>query len=172
MTSGKENNSAERNAGRIHQALNAWQNGPLKEARVRAEKKDQKFSTGSGVPVRPLYSPLELEASGFEYLSHLGFPGAYPFTRGIDPLMYRENFWIMGQYSGFGSAEEANERLKYLLAEGQSGFAMALDLPTQLGLNSDHPLAMGEVGKSGWRSTRCWIWRSFWRGCPSTASGR
>ena len=129
--------------------MNVWQKGPLKEALSKSEKKGQKLCTGSGDLVQGLYTPLDLEAKEFDYLTHLGFPGSYPFTRGIDPLMYRENFWIMGQYSGFGSAEEANERLRYLLAQGQTGFAMALDLPTQLGLNSDHPLAIGEVGKVG-----------------------
>jgi len=113
------------------------------------EKKDRKFCTGSGYAVQPIYTPAELEEQGFDYLNDLGFPGSYPFTRGIDPLMYRDTFWIMGQYSGFGSAEEANQRLKYLLSQGQTGFAMALDLPTQLGIDSDHPMAMGEVGKVG-----------------------
>jgi methylmalonyl-CoA mutase N-terminal domain/subunit len=113
------------------------------------EKKDRKFCTGSGYPVQPLYTPAELEEQGFDYLNDLGFPGSFPFTRGIDPVMYRDTFWIMGQYSGFGSAEEANQRLKYLLSQGQTGFAIALDLPTQLGINSDHPMAMGEVGKVG-----------------------
>lgn len=140
---------SEENPPEARQALKVWQDGPLKEAMRRSEKKRQSFYTGSGDPVQVLYTPVDLEARAFDYVSHLGFPGLYPFTRGIDPLMYRENFWIMGQYSGFGAAEEANERLKYLLQQGQTGFAMALDLPTQLGLNSDHPLAVGEVGKVG-----------------------
>jgi len=103
--------------------------------------------TLSGEPVKPVYTPLD--ATPENYLRDLSFPGTYPYTRGIDPLMYRDNLWVMGQYSGYRSAEETNRRLKYLIDQGQTGFSIAMDLPTQLGLDSDHPLAMGEVGKVG-----------------------
>jgi methylmalonyl-CoA mutase N-terminal domain/subunit len=103
--------------------------------------------TLSGEPVKPLYTPLDTKPE--DYLSDLSFPGVYPYTRGIDPLMYRDNLWVMGQYSGYRTAEETNRRLKYLIDKGQTGFSIAMDLPTQLGLDSDHPLAKGEVGKVG-----------------------
>ncbi|MBW1735386.1 MAG: methylmalonyl-CoA mutase [Deltaproteobacteria bacterium] len=103
--------------------------------------------TLSGEPVKPLYTPLDTKPEG--YLSELSFPGDYPYTRGIDPLMYRDKLWVMGQYSGFRTAEETNRRLKYLIDKGQTGFSIAMDLPTQLGLDSDYPLARGEVGKAG-----------------------
>ena len=103
--------------------------------------------TLSGETVKPLYTPLDTNPEG--YLKDLSFPGDYPYTRGIDPLMYRDNLWVMGQYSGFRTAEETNRRLKYLIDKGQTGFSIAMDLPTQLGLDSDHPLAKGEVGKVG-----------------------
>jgi len=103
--------------------------------------------TLSGEPVKPVYTPLD--TSPEDYLRDLSLPGTYPYTRGIDPLMYRDNLWVMGQYSGYRTAEETNRRLKYLIEQGQTGFSIALDLPTQLGMDSDHPLAVGEVGKVG-----------------------
>jgi len=85
----------------------------------------------------------------FDYPKDLGFPGMFPYTRGIDPLMYRGNFWVMAQIAGYGAGEDANERFRYLLEHGQSGFTIEFDLPTQVGYDSDHPLAQGEVGKVG-----------------------
>jgi methylmalonyl-CoA mutase N-terminal domain/subunit len=93
-----------------------------------------------------LYTPLDLED---DYLEGIGLPGEYPFTRGVQPTMYRGRLWTMRQYAGFGTAEESNERYKYLLSQGQTGLSIAFDLPTQIGYNSDHPLAAGEVGKVG-----------------------
>lgn len=107
------------------------------------------FITSSGIPVKSVYTPEDLRKIGFEYDSFLGLPGTYPFTRGISPQMYRDNLWIMGQYSGYGSAEETNKRLKFLIEKGQTGFSLALDLPTQLGLDSNEMSAEGEVGKVG-----------------------
>jgi methylmalonyl-CoA mutase N-terminal domain/subunit len=107
------------------------------------------FFTRSKIPVKRVYSPLDLEESGFEYVKDLNFPGQYPYTRGIEPLMYRENLWLIGQYGGFGSPEETNQRFKYLLSKGITAFTLALDLPTQMGYDSDHPMARGEVGKTG-----------------------
>ncbi len=107
------------------------------------------FLTRSGIPVKRVYTPLDLEESGFDYVKDLNFPGEYPYTRGIDPLMYRANLWLIGQYGGFGSAEETNKRFKYLLSQGITAFTLALDLPTQMGYDSDHPISKGEVGKTG-----------------------
>ncbi|HSV56614.1 MAG TPA: methylmalonyl-CoA mutase family protein [Magnetospirillaceae bacterium] len=105
------------------------------------------FITGSNAPVKRLYTPLDLE--GREYLADQGFPGSYPFTRGVQNTMYRGRLWTMRQYAGFATAEESNRRYKYLLEQGQTGLSVAFDLPTQIGYDSDHPLAQGEVGKVG-----------------------
>jgi len=103
--------------------------------------------TSSHIPVRPLYTPADLE--GWDYDEKVGFPGKYPFTRGVQPTMYRGRLWTMRQYAGMGDAEESNKRYKYLLANGTTGLSVAFDLPTQIGLDSDSPLALGEVGKVG-----------------------
>jgi methylmalonyl-CoA mutase N-terminal domain/subunit len=103
------------------------------------------FTTISGLPLERVYTPEDRVADE----AGLGYPGAYPFTRGVSPTMYRSNFWVMGMYSGYGSAEEANQRYRTLLERGQTGFSIALDLPTQCGYDADHPLAAGEVGKVG-----------------------
>lgn len=104
------------------------------------------YATDAGIPIARLYTPLDLTG---DYEEQLGFPGEYPFTRGIQPTMYRGRLWTMRQYAGFGSAQETNERFKYLLSLGQTGLSVAFDLPTQIGYDSDHPFAMGEVGKVG-----------------------
>jgi len=116
--------------------------------KARQTRKDR-FTTESGLPLKAVYGPDELEELDFDFVKDLSYPGFPPYTRGIDPAMYRDDFWIMGQYSGFGSADEANERYKMLLAQGQTGFSVALDLPTQMGYDADHPLVEGEVGKVG-----------------------
>jgi len=103
--------------------------------------------TASGIEVEPLYIPPEDPAS--EYLTYLGFPGEPPYTRGIYPTMYAGRLWTMRQYAGFGTAEESNERYRYLLDQGQTGLSVAFDLPTQLGYDADHPSARGEVGRVG-----------------------
>lgn len=107
----------------------------------------KKFQTISGIEMQRRYTPQDLE--DFDYKEKLGEPGEYPFTRGINPEMYRENYWVMGQYSGFASAREANQRYRYLIEQGQTGFSVALDLPTQMGYDSDHVMSEGEVGKVG-----------------------
>jgi len=112
------------------------------------ERKDS-FQTASGIPVGRAYTPIDLEGKGFDYLKDLNFPGAFPYTRGKTSTMYRSNLWVFGQYAGFGTAEEANRRYKYLISKGYTGLSVALDLPTQVGLDSDHNLAHGEVGKAG-----------------------
>src|SRR5713101_5363843 len=110
------------------------------------ERKD-KFTTLSGLPLERLYTDENL--STWDPEPSLGFPGEFPFTRGIYPTMYRGRFWTMRQYAGFGSAVESNQRYRYLLSKGQAGLSVAFDLPTQIGMDSDHPLALGEVGKVG-----------------------
>ena len=105
------------------------------------------FATGSGIPLERVYTPENNE--DFDYLNDLGEPGQYPFTRGIQPTMYRGRLWTMRQYAGYGTAEETNKRYHYLLDQGQTGLSVAFDLPTQMGYDSDHPLSEGEVGKTG-----------------------
>ena len=103
--------------------------------------------TSSNIPVRSLYTPSDLKDGNYD--QQVGYPGTYPFTRGIQPTMYRGRLWTMRQYAGMGDAEESNKRYKYLLGHGTTGLSVAFDLPTQIGLDSDHALAMGEVGKVG-----------------------
>ncbi|HEX9760660.1 MAG TPA: methylmalonyl-CoA mutase family protein [Candidatus Acidoferrales bacterium] len=105
------------------------------------------FTTLSGIPLKTVYSAEDLR--GWDHDTRLGYPGEYPFTRGVYPTMYRGRPWTMRQYAGFGTAAESNQRYRYLLAQGQTGLSVAFDLPTQIGLDSDHPLAIGEVGKVG-----------------------
>src|SRR5262249_9188987 len=102
--------------------------------------------TRSGIPLEPVYDAASMAAAGG---AEPGPPGVPPYVRGINPLMYRDKPWIIGHYAGFGSAAETNARFKELLRQGQTGFSVALDLPTQLGLDSDHPLSRGEVGRVG-----------------------
>jgi methylmalonyl-CoA mutase N-terminal domain/subunit len=103
--------------------------------------------TSSHIPVNPLYTPLDVK--GLDYEGEIGYPGEYPFTRGVQATMYRGRLWTMRQYAGMGDAEESNKRYKYLLANGTTGLSVAFDLPTQMGMDSDHALAAGEVGKVG-----------------------
>src|SRR5437660_10832271 len=103
--------------------------------------------TSSHIPIHRLYTPADLK--GWDQDREVGYPGEYPFTRGVQATMYRGRLWTMRQYAGMGDAEESNQRYKYLLAHGTTGLSVAFDLPTQIGLDSDNPLAMGEVGKVG-----------------------
>ena len=114
------------------------------KAKVRP---DPEIETSSHIPVNPLYTPADLKGSDYE--SEVGYPGEYPFTRGVQATMYRGRLWTMRQYAGMGDAEESNKRYKYLLANGTTGLSVAFDLPTQIGMDSDHALASGEVGKVG-----------------------
>jgi methylmalonyl-CoA mutase, N-terminal domain len=111
------------------------------------EKRRERFATPSGLPLERVYTEESLR--GWEPEAALGYPGEFPYTRGIYPSMYRGRLWTMRQYAGFGSAAESNQRYRYLLSKGQSGLSVAFDLPTQIGMDSDHPLALGEVGKVG-----------------------
>src|SRR5437899_7631984 len=105
------------------------------------------IETSSHIPVKPLYAPADLK--GTDYETEVGYPGEYPFTRGVQATMYRGRLWTMRQYAGMGDAEESNKRYKYLLANGTTGLSVAFDLPTQIGLRSDHSLAAADVGKVG-----------------------
>ncbi len=105
------------------------------------------FVNTSGIPIQRVYTPLDM--ADFDYMAKLGLPGQYPYTRAVQPTAYRGRYWTMRQYAGFGSAEETNERYHFLLKSGQTGLSVAFDLPTQIGYDSDHPLAQGEVGKVG-----------------------
>ncbi len=107
----------------------------------------REIETSSHIPVNPLYTPADLKGSDYE--NEVGYPGEYPFTRGVQATMYRGRLWTMRQYAGMGDAEESNKRYKYLMANGTTGLSVAFDLPTQIGMDSDHPLAAGEVGKVG-----------------------
>src|SRR6201998_1490654 len=115
--------------------------------KIAAEKHGSPVDTSSHIPVKPLYTSGDLKGSDCE--SEIGYPGEYPFTRGVQATMYRGRLWTMRQYAGMGDAEESNKRYKYLLANGTTGLSVAFDLPTQIGLDSDNPLALGEVGKVG-----------------------
>jgi len=123
-----------------------WYDKVYKKSIDKFPERCKTFKTPSGSDVNPLYTPLD---NSFDYTDKLGFPGEFPFTRGVQPNMYRGRFWTMRQYAGFGTAEESNKRYKYLLAQGQTGLSIAFDLPTQIGYDSDHALASGEVGKVG-----------------------
>ncbi|MBI5250859.1 MAG: methylmalonyl-CoA mutase family protein [Desulfomonile tiedjei] len=119
----------------------------FKETLVKRPERQQEFNTISELPVKRVYWPWDSDERDLE--SGLGIPGSYPFTRGVQPNMYRGRFWTMRQYAGFGSAEETNERFKYLISQGQTGLSVAFDLPTQIGYDSDMEISAGEVGKVG-----------------------
>jgi methylmalonyl-CoA mutase N-terminal domain/subunit len=123
-----------------------WSRDILKPALERYPERKDVFETSSGIPVERLYVPEILDT---DYLNKLGFPGEYPYTRGVQPTMYRGRYWTMRQYAGFGTAAESNKRFKYLLEKGQTGLSVAFDLPTQIGYDADDPLAEGEVGRVG-----------------------
>jgi len=124
-----------------------WYATILTSALKRAAERQEKFETSSGMEIDTVYTPEDLP--DFDNVRDLGYPGEYPFTRGVQPNMYRGRIWTIRQYSGFGTAEETNQRYRYLLEQGQTGLSVAFDLPTQIGYDSDHPLARGEVGKVG-----------------------
>ncbi|SIS36980.1 acyl-CoA mutase large subunit family protein [Salimicrobium flavidum] len=122
-----------------------WEQNVDKTLEKFPERKES-FETSSGIPIHGLYEPANPDE---KYVENIGFPGHYPYTRGIQPTMYRSRHWTMRQYAGFGSAKETNERFRYLLDQGQTGLSVAFDLPTQIGYDSDDPMADGEVGKVG-----------------------
>jgi methylmalonyl-CoA mutase N-terminal domain/subunit len=124
-----------------------WREATLTAALKRAAGRQEKFESSSGREIDVVYTPEDLP--DLDYVRDSGYPGEYPFTRGVQPNMYRGRIWTIRQYSGFGTAEETNWRYRYLLEQGQTGLSVAFDLPTQIGYDSDHPLARGEVGKVG-----------------------
>ena len=132
---------------KIEEGLKEWEEKVVNKALSRFPERKEKFESTSGYEIKRLYTPLDIK--DMDYERDLGFPGKYPFTRGVQPTMYRARFWTMRQYAGFGTAEESNRRYKYLLSQGQTGLSVAFDLPTQIGYDSDHPMAEGEVGRVG-----------------------
>ena len=123
-----------------------WEEKYVEPLLKKAPERKKEFKTFSGFVVDRVYTPEDIE---IDYEVKLGYPGIFPFTRGVYPTMYRGRLWTMRQYAGFGTAEETNKRYKYLLSQGQTGLSVAFDLPTQIGYDSDHPMALGEVGKVG-----------------------
>ena len=132
---------------RFEQARREWEERTLKPSLARSPERPGPFADSSGAPVERLHTPADTAA--VDYVRDLGFPGEFPYTRGVQPTMYRGRFWTMRQYAGFGSATETNQRFRYLLDQGQSGLSVAFDLPTQMGYDADHEVARSEVGKVG-----------------------
>ena len=150
MSDSKETLGAQTQPHSLDESLAEYQ-AQVDKVNARFPERKQEFTTGSGDSIQRLYTPKDLEAqpNAFDYEQDLGFPGQYPFTRGVQPTMYRGRLWTMRMYAGFGTAEESNARYKYLVSQGSSGLSVAFDLPTQIGYDSDHDLAEGEVGKVG-----------------------
>jgi methylmalonyl-CoA mutase N-terminal domain/subunit len=130
----------------LRKARDQWERDMLEPTLRRFPQRRERFATSSDIELAPIYTPDDVHA---DYVHDLGFPGQFPFTRGVQPTMYRGRLWTMRQYGGYASAEESNRRYHYLLQQGQTGLSVAFDLPTQIGYDSDHPLAEGEVGKVG-----------------------
>ena len=131
---------------RLEETKNKWESDILNPVLRRFPERRPQFATTSNIPIDRLFLPADPDP---DYEQQLGFPGQYPFTRGVQPTMYRGRFWTMRQYAGFGTAAESNQRYRYLLSQGQTGLSVAFDLPTQIGYDSDDPMALGEVGKVG-----------------------
>jgi methylmalonyl-CoA mutase N-terminal domain/subunit len=132
---------------RFEEARRHWEERTLKPALAKSPERPALFADSSGSPIERLYTPAE--TAGLDYLRDLGFPGEFPYTRGVQPTMFRGRLWTMRQYAGFGSAAETNQRFRYLLDQGQSGLSVAFDLPTQMGYDADDPLARSEAGMAG-----------------------
>ncbi len=146
------------------QELKARYEAAVEKVLKKMPERKAEFVNTSGIPVARVYTPLDLQA--FDYAEQLGLPGQYPFTRAVQPTAYRGRFWTMRQYAGFGTAEETNERYHFLLKSGQTGLSVAFDLPTQIGYDSDHPLAQGEVGKVGVAIDSLWDIERLFQGIP------
>jgi len=129
---------------KLESAKKKWEEQTLNPTKNKFPERKKKFETTSGIPLPEILLPED-----YDNLEKLGFPGEYPFTRGVQPTMYRGRLWTMRQYAGYASAEESNQRYRYLLQQGQTGLSVAFDLPTQIGYDSDDPIAVGEVGKVG-----------------------
>ncbi len=132
---------------RYEEARRQWEERTLKPALARSPDRPGLFTDSSGSPVERLYTPAD--TAGLDYARDVGYPGEFPYTRGVQPSMFRGRLWTMRQYAGFGSAAETNQRFRYLLGQGQSGLSVAFDLPTQMGYDADHEMARTEAGKVG-----------------------
>ena len=132
---------------KIRKSEDNWENETVKEALAKFKERQEEFNYKTDFLLDRIYTPLALR--NLDYEKDIGFPGEYPFTRGVQPTMYRGKLWTMRQYAGFGTAEESNKRYRYLLDKGQTGLSIAFDLPTQIGYDSNDPIAQGEVGKVG-----------------------
>src|SRR5947209_4882003 len=131
----------------LKEAYERWEETTLHQSLARFPERMDEFITTSSEPVKRLYTPLDI--AGDDYVAAVGFPGQYPYTRGIHPTLHRGRLWTMRMFAGFGTAEETNERFKYLLAHGQTGLSVAFDLPTLYGYDTDSPETLGEFGKCG-----------------------
>ncbi|NMC76804.1 MAG: methylmalonyl-CoA mutase family protein [Candidatus Methanofastidiosa archaeon] len=131
----------------LKEKIDCWKNEKYNKTVSKFPERKKEFFTSSNIPVGVQYSPIDI--ADIDYCNDIGNAGEYPFTRGVQPNMFRGKLWTMRQYAGFGSAEETNKRYKFLLSEGQTGLSVAFDLPTQIGYDSDHPMSFGEVGKVG-----------------------
>jgi len=147
----------------LSRSLHAWEEGPLAKTLQKQPERNENFATSSQ-PVERLYTPLDI--ADLDYERDLGFPGEYPFTRGVQPTMYRGRFWTMRQYAGFGTAEESNQKFRYLLSQGQTGLSVAFDLPSQLGYDSDDPMAIAEVGQVGVAIDSLYDMETLFEGIP------
>ena len=130
----------------LQDQYNKWKETTLKKSLDKFKERRDRFETSSGIELPRIGLPSQPDP---DYETKLNFPGEYPFTRGVQPTMYRSRFWTMRQYAGFATAEDTNKRYRYLLAQGQTGLSVAFDLPTQIGYDADDPIAQGEVGKVG-----------------------
>ena len=124
-----------------------WERETYRPFVDKTPERDVRFESLSGLPLQPLYTPEDTRAGSYD--DKLGYPGEYPFTRGVYPTMYRGRLWTMRMFAGFGRPEDTNARFKYLLAQGQTGLSTAFDMPALMGYDADHPRARGEVGKAG-----------------------
>jgi len=131
----------------INDEMKAWEQTTLQRVLDKTAEREASFTTESGIPVKRLYTPLDLADA--DYNGDLGYPGEYPYTRGVYPTMFRGRLWTMRNYAGFGTAEDTNKRFRYLLEQGMPGLSVAFDLPTQIGYDSDHPMSEGAVGRVG-----------------------
>ncbi|ALM75447.1 acyl-CoA mutase large subunit family protein [Thermococcus barophilus] len=149
----------------IRKAEQEWEENVVKPLIAKRPERKEKFLTDDGFEIKRVYTPADL-GEDWDYMEKLGFPGEYPFTRGVYATMYRGRLWTMRQYAGYATAEESNKRYKYLLEQGQTGLSVAFDLPTQLGYDSDHPMAEGEVGKVGVAIDSLWDMEILFDGIP------
>src|SRR5690242_8466404 len=144
----------------IADAKQQWEDATVAASLKKAPEHKETFVTSSGIELERLYTPDDsVTSDNTPYQAQLGFPGEFPFTRGVQPTMYRSRFWTMRQYAGYATAEESNARYRFLLANGQTGLSVAFDLPTQIGYDADDPISHGEVGKVGSRSPRSTTWK-------------